>query len=160
MDKVATLTILAIFSVTISHVVTMPRNILHQNNHQEVQNTPGVSNNMKNLLLGVMKRGGLGCILNLGLSHNCDYEAAIGKGICKKKVCFNHFFLYLWINYFCRVLTMIYHDVQMQLKRLSTGILSDEKCFLVIIIIIIIRRYLDIDITCCNTTLNISLQVS
>ena len=108
MDKVATLTILAIFSVTISYVVTRPvGNILDQNNNQEVQNTPGVSNhdvqvlnNMKNLLLRIMKRGGRGCIFNLGLSHNCDYEAAIGKGSCKKKCAednpfFNHFFLHL-----------------------------------------------------------------
>ena len=88
MDKVASLTILAIFSVTISYVIANPvRNILDHNNNQEIQNTQGisnhdfrVSNNMKNLLLGVMKRGGLGCILNLGLSHNCDYSAAIGKG--------------------------------------------------------------------------------
>ena len=88
MDKVTSLTILAIFSVTISYVKTMSIcNILDQNNNQEVQNTPGVSNhdaqvsnNIKNLLLRIMKRGGRGCIFNLGLSHNCDYEAAIGKG--------------------------------------------------------------------------------
>ena len=85
MNKVASLTILAIFSVTISYVVTNPvRNIVDHNNNQEIQNTQGisnhdfrVSNNMKNLLLRIMKRG---CILNLGLSHNCDYSAAIGKG--------------------------------------------------------------------------------
>ena len=88
MDKVASLAILAIFSVTISYVITLPtvpvRNILHQNNNQEIQNTPGMSNKMKNLLLRIMKRGGRGCILNLGLSHNCDYETAIGKGSCKE----------------------------------------------------------------------------
>ena len=87
MNKVASLTILAIFSVTISYVVTNPvRNIVDHNNNQEIQNTQRisnhdfrVSNNMKNLLLRIMKRRGRGCILNLGLSHNCDYKAAIGK---------------------------------------------------------------------------------
>ena len=91
MDKVSTLTILTIFSF--SCVITIPvRIILHQNSNQNIQNTKGisnpepqVSNNVKNLLVGllkdpgILKRGG-GCIpLNLGLSHNCDYEAALGE---------------------------------------------------------------------------------
>ena len=85
MNKVTSLAILAIFSVTISYAITVPlRNIFHQNNNQEIQNTPGMSINMKNLLLRILKRGGRGCILNLGLSHNCDYETAIGKGSCKE----------------------------------------------------------------------------
>ena len=102
MDKVASLTILAIFSLTISYVITQPvRNILDQNNNQEIHNTLGMSNhdvqvlnNMKNLLLRMMKRG-RGCILNLGLSHNCDYEVAIGKGWDQKVWILNHFFFSL-----------------------------------------------------------------
>ena len=80
MVKVASLTILAIFSVTC--VITNPvRNIFNYDSNQETRGISNhdlqVSNNMENLLLRIMKRG---CILNLGLSHNCDYSAAIGKG--------------------------------------------------------------------------------
>ena len=82
MVKVASLTILAIFSVTYSCVITNPvRNIFNYDSNQETRGISNhdlqVSNNMENLLLRIMKRG---CILNLGLSHNCDYSAAIGKG--------------------------------------------------------------------------------
>ena len=83
MDKVASLTILAIFTGTISYAITSP--LLHQINSKEFEYTTGrsnhnlqVSNNLNNLLLRIMKRGGRGCILNLGLSHNCDYQVAIG----------------------------------------------------------------------------------